>query len=267
MHSSRNFPKEIEPFLKEIVAHPTDVLPRLVFADWLEEHGEPWSNFVRAEVALATDNLNPTERAVLTSLAKDLYWKHHRYWNGQVYRQWIRTPLAGKRVRENGLRGWHYRRGFPEILDVNAAFFVEHAELFLGAAPFREVILRRPPQPLSTFLTAHESILIRLEKLILTTMPVPNANELLQLPAGLLQRIRIGSRAQQTLPDYVSNPSNTQIVLPPSVPAVATPASENVNTHATPTMPPASDNEGGRKPSRSLLQILGDIWRRIRSRP
>ena len=37
-----------EPFLKAIFAAPADDLPRLVFADWLEENGDPtWAELIR----------------------------------------------------------------------------------------------------------------------------------------------------------------------------------------------------------------------------
>ncbi|MCA9068942.1 MAG: TIGR02996 domain-containing protein, partial [Planctomycetaceae bacterium] len=30
-----------EAFLKEIVANPDDLTPRLIYADWLDEQGDP----------------------------------------------------------------------------------------------------------------------------------------------------------------------------------------------------------------------------------
>ena len=39
-----------EAFLLAIFANPDDDLPRLVFADWLEERGETeWANRIRTE--------------------------------------------------------------------------------------------------------------------------------------------------------------------------------------------------------------------------
>ncbi|OWK46704.1 TIGR02996 domain-containing protein [Fimbriiglobus ruber] len=39
-----------EPFLRAIFANPADDLPRLVFADWLEERGEgAWADVIRTE--------------------------------------------------------------------------------------------------------------------------------------------------------------------------------------------------------------------------
>src|SRR5437764_7748083 len=42
-----------DALLAAIAANPDDDTPRLVFADWLEENGEPhWAGFIRAECGL-----------------------------------------------------------------------------------------------------------------------------------------------------------------------------------------------------------------------
>ena len=45
---------ERDAFLAEIIAHPEDDTPRLIFADWLEEHGEEErAEFIRVQCAMA----------------------------------------------------------------------------------------------------------------------------------------------------------------------------------------------------------------------
>ena len=44
---------EAEAFLQRIRAYPDDDAPRLVFADWLDEHGDPRGAFIRVQLALA----------------------------------------------------------------------------------------------------------------------------------------------------------------------------------------------------------------------
>ncbi len=39
-----------EAFLKDITEHPEDDTPRLIFADWLEERGDPRGEFIRLQV-------------------------------------------------------------------------------------------------------------------------------------------------------------------------------------------------------------------------
>lgn len=42
-----------EAFLRAICAHPSDVTPRLVFADWLDENGEPErAEFIRLQIRI-----------------------------------------------------------------------------------------------------------------------------------------------------------------------------------------------------------------------
>ena len=41
-----------EAFLEDIVAHPDDDAPRLVFADWLDDHGDAdRAEFIRLQVS------------------------------------------------------------------------------------------------------------------------------------------------------------------------------------------------------------------------
>jgi uncharacterized protein (TIGR02996 family) len=43
---------EEQSFLKAIKNHPTEDLPRLVYADWLDERNDPRANFIRLQLAL-----------------------------------------------------------------------------------------------------------------------------------------------------------------------------------------------------------------------
>ena len=42
-------PAAAEPFLAEIAAAPFADTPRLIFADWLEEQGDPRADFIRIQ--------------------------------------------------------------------------------------------------------------------------------------------------------------------------------------------------------------------------
>lgn len=55
------------PFLQTILDNPADDAPRLIYADWLEEHGESrQAEFLRLECRLARWTLTDEERASLT---------------------------------------------------------------------------------------------------------------------------------------------------------------------------------------------------------
>lgn len=56
---------EEKSFLRAIAADPSDDLPRLVYADWLEERDDPRAAFLRTEVSLARSGLTAEARAEL----------------------------------------------------------------------------------------------------------------------------------------------------------------------------------------------------------
>src|SRR5438067_8376736 len=68
-------------FWKAICAEPDEDTPRLVFADWLDEQGDPASaaraEFIRAQIELA--RLDPwTERAVDLKIREQVLLRDHR---------------------------------------------------------------------------------------------------------------------------------------------------------------------------------------------
>ena len=50
-------PDEI-PFLRKIADHPDEELPRLIFADWLEEQGDPRAELIRVQCRRSSVPLN-----------------------------------------------------------------------------------------------------------------------------------------------------------------------------------------------------------------
>ena len=57
-HALREFPMddpaELRALRAAVLAHPDDDLPRLVYADWLDESGDPdGARFLRAQIAMA----------------------------------------------------------------------------------------------------------------------------------------------------------------------------------------------------------------------
>src|SRR5207248_690173 len=70
-----------EAFLRAIAANPDDDAPRLIFADWLEENGDPErAEFIRTQCALASSNLSEKRRHTLRVRERELLEARRREW-------------------------------------------------------------------------------------------------------------------------------------------------------------------------------------------
>jgi uncharacterized protein (TIGR02996 family) len=96
--------------LAAILAHPDEDTPRLVYADWLDEHGQP----ERAEFIRIQCDPNADEAA--EDRAVELEERNRAKW------------LAG--LPQFPGAHWEFRRGFPEYLDAAGALFLDHYEAF-----------------------------------------------------------------------------------------------------------------------------------------
>ncbi|MEK6233367.1 MAG: TIGR02996 domain-containing protein [Planctomycetales bacterium] len=110
-------------FREEILAAPEDDAPRLIFADWLEERGDPRGDFIRAQCELArlheadprTDALRRQQRELIARGVLDRY------------PEWPGTLANLERV-------W-FRRGFPDTIQITPGQFLDGAETLFEAAP------------------------------------------------------------------------------------------------------------------------------------
>src|SRR4051794_22570375 len=101
-----------EDFLQAILANPDDVVPRLVYADWLEERGDPRGEFIRLQCKLAHTPDSDPRVLPLRERESELLEIHHQTWLGPLSR-W--TDF------------WRFRRGFVEEVSMEAENFLEHA--------------------------------------------------------------------------------------------------------------------------------------------
>jgi uncharacterized protein (TIGR02996 family) len=131
--------------LQAIRAEPDNEELRLIAADWFEERGDPRGEFIRVQCALERllSPQHPTY-AVLKARERELLAANVRRWNGPLHRQLADTPLRGQvKGRRALVQGWTYRRGFVEVLRVEARAFLEQAEVLFQLGPVRHVRLRR----------------------------------------------------------------------------------------------------------------------------
>jgi uncharacterized protein (TIGR02996 family) len=118
-----------ESFLRAICNDPADDTARLVFADWLEEHGEASrGEFIRVEVQLANrnpdDEADDRRRAVLFARRAELLKRHKQEWL---------EPFLGC-AKESG-----FERGFVAEVEATADTFLAHGERWMALTPLTRV--------------------------------------------------------------------------------------------------------------------------------
>jgi len=110
-----------DAFLQDIVADPADDAPRLIFADWLDEHGDPErAEFIRGQIALEGISPGDPRRADLAARMAELERAHGAAWSATL------CGLAGEVT---------FRRGFVAAVTVSPIQFYEHGEALLRRAP------------------------------------------------------------------------------------------------------------------------------------
>src|SRR5262249_1094923 len=125
---SRVMPKE-KAFLSAILADPATDAPRLVFADWLEEHGRSErAEFIRVQCRLAALPECDQERKELETRSWELLGSHEEDWVG---------PLHGLHKQ----KWWRFHRGFIESISLPARVFLAHAKAIFQAAPVSQASL------------------------------------------------------------------------------------------------------------------------------
>ncbi len=113
-------------FIAAIVASPDDDLPRLVYADFLDECGEPGAaaraEFIRTQCELERCSPDDDRRAALTQRVTTLLKQNREVWTADV-----RTAQVGT--------DWQFRRGFLHAVRVPAQRFAQVAEELFRVAP------------------------------------------------------------------------------------------------------------------------------------
>src|SRR5690348_15259175 len=75
-------------FEADIIAHPDDDAPRLILADWLEDHGDEHTaaraEFIRLQIELAGLGEDDPRRAALERRGKGLLAGHEKAWLGRL---------------------------------------------------------------------------------------------------------------------------------------------------------------------------------------
>jgi uncharacterized protein (TIGR02996 family) len=186
-----------DAFLRAVAAAPDDDTPRLVFADWLDEHGEPKrAEFIRVQCEMEqVEEFGPRWRA-LDARQRAIPAPHH---------------LWAKELADRKVLNVEFHRGFVDEVTVYSKRFVTEADELLSLAPIRRVkfanlTAARGNVPLGDLLRC--PALARLRGLDFANAPLPD--EAVEQIAGC-ERLR-GLR-ELTLPAHHLTPAACRAVL------------------------------------------------------
>jgi uncharacterized protein (TIGR02996 family) len=114
-----------EAFLGAILEAPDDDTPRLVYADWLDEHDDPArAEFIRVQCSLDKMPAGDPRRPALEHREKELLGQYGWAWAEEL----------GTRVSE-----WLYRRGFIECVGMCLETSADEILAVLRQAPIRHI--------------------------------------------------------------------------------------------------------------------------------
>src|SRR5262245_57224775 len=111
-----------------ILDDPDDVGLRLVYADLLEEQGDPRAEFIRVQCALEELGEHDEARPELEAREQQLLATHLKEWLGPLLDLGSRYDFA-------------FRRGFVEHVAMTAGQFLRHAQALCRLAPVRHLSL------------------------------------------------------------------------------------------------------------------------------
>jgi uncharacterized protein (TIGR02996 family) len=111
-----------EAFLQAIIESPEDDAPRLIYADWLEEHGDiDRAELIRVQIALAGLEEHSARRHELQRRERALIRQHKQAWLGQL---------------PTGVQFLGFRRGFAEVkVYARAVNYLKKAERWYTQTP------------------------------------------------------------------------------------------------------------------------------------
>jgi uncharacterized protein (TIGR02996 family) len=115
-----------DAFLHDILAHPDDDAPRLIYADWLDEHNDPHGEFIRIQCALAQLSDEDPRRWPLELREQELLREHEG--------RWLPKGI--------GKTSCVFRRGFVEEITLFVQDFFTVVERLFEQIPLKHIRLR-----------------------------------------------------------------------------------------------------------------------------
>jgi uncharacterized protein (TIGR02996 family) len=116
-----------DAFLDAALEAPDDDAPRLILADWLEDHGQTErADFIRAQLALAQSSPGSPERLELRAHARALLEEHGSAWAGPLPRL---------------VEAYEFRRGLVEWARLSSRRLLRYGDQIFRLAPLRHLTL------------------------------------------------------------------------------------------------------------------------------
>src|SRR5262245_54232576 len=108
---------EAAEFLRDIRGDPTPDGPRLAYANWLEQRGDPFGEFIRVQCALERHDCDDEDVRRLRQREQDLLAANNAAWLGAFAADGAEWDMLAV-----------YRRGFVETIGMPAQRFLDHSD-------------------------------------------------------------------------------------------------------------------------------------------
>ncbi len=133
---------ERDALMRSICETPDDDTPRLVFADWLDEHGESdRAEFIRVQIEAARIGAYSDRRDGLIRRANELQGRFGNRWLGELPVPDTEHIDWGK-VAADWVGGEPFDRGFASCLLVKTTgALAKHADKLFAATPVRRLMV------------------------------------------------------------------------------------------------------------------------------
>jgi uncharacterized protein (TIGR02996 family) len=117
-----------DALLTAIAAHPDEDTPRLMYADWLDEHGQPLrAEFIRVQIEIARNEHLPRARYA------DLFQRNRELLVNQ------RAELLGPLTALPTSANVEIQRGFVSVIELPVRAFLSHSALVAAQRPRPQV--------------------------------------------------------------------------------------------------------------------------------
>lgn len=127
-----------DSFLEDIITNPEDNAPRLIYADWLEDHGDPdRAEFIRGQIALEGSLPSTAARDTLIARGNELLEHHGKKWANSIHGM---------------VKDYTFRRGFIAEVAVSSEQFLSHAAMLALLAPIQAIHLEASAEDLERLL-------------------------------------------------------------------------------------------------------------------